>query len=72
MSIFLRVAAAILFLMDSFQKLIRSSEILREQPIMNAIQPTVIVLTSFLENGRFWLGAKKYMGRIAQAHKLCL
>ena len=32
---FLMAAAAILFLMDSSQKLIRSSEITREQPYQN-------------------------------------
>ena len=57
-------AAAILFLMDSYQKLIRSSEIRREEPYQNLeeIQPMVHKLlcpqafwAAILENGCFWL-----------------
>ena len=62
----LMAAAAILFLMDSSQKVIKSSEIPREQPYQSnqqVIEPTTFF---FLKNDGFW---QKYMGRIALSHR---
>ena len=70
--------AAILFLMDSSQKLIRSSKIPREQWTQSNQRFTSdgahkLPKAAILENGRLWLDAKKkYMGWIAQAHRSCL
>ena len=70
-------AAAILFLKDPSHKLIRSSEIPREQLDQNWMQsiprscPKAFQL-AILENGRLWHGApppEKYIGRIAQSHR---
>ena len=67
-------AAAILFSMDSSQKLIRSSEIAREQPYQILMQSNQrfkspkAFWAAILKNRGFWLGAKKYMGRIDIGH----
>ena len=62
-------AAAILFLKDPSQKLIRSSKIPREQPYQiwkqsnQRLSCPQAFWAAILENGDFWLSAKKINGK---------
>ena len=83
MSIFLKFAAeAFLFLLDSSKKLIRSSDIPREQPYqiirMQSNQQFISYRAHKLFRRPTWKMAaygmvpNKYMGWIARAHMSCL
>ena len=75
-------AAAILFLMDSYWKFIRSSEIPREQPYQIWMQSNqrfksygahkLFMQPSWKMAAYGLVPKKKYMGWIAQAHGSCL